>query len=113
MTTVSIRLLENDRVSVRGASRQLRGVVIDIDADETIPVTIDWTSWLAGDTISSVSNLASGVTVSGASNTTTAASFKLSGSSAGYVEHRVTTTAGAIKELIIWVNGPAWPMDYE
>lgn len=113
MTTVSIRVLENDRVAARGASRQGNGVFLAIDPDETIPVNVDWTSWLAADTIASVSNLASGVTISGASNTTTAASFKLSGSTAGYVEHRVTTTAGAVKELIIWVNGPAWPRDYE
>lgn len=113
MTQVLVRMLDNGRIAARGANRRENGVALSLDPDETIPVSVDWTQWLGSDTISSVANSATGVTVSGASNTTTAAGFSLSGATCGYVEHRVTTAAGAVKELLIAINGPSWPKDYE
>lgn len=105
MAGVSIRVLSGGRIAVHAASRQGRGVNIDIDSDETIPVAIDWSSWLGSDTIASVANSASGATLSGASNTTTAAAFKISGAGSAMIEHRITTAAGAVKELPIFING--------
>ena len=110
--TYRVRILENDRISTRGLRRAGAGVALDIDEDEVIPVVIDWSHWLAGDTITAVVNSATGVTVSGASNTTTTATMKLAASSAGFVEHRITTATGAKKELRIEVNGATAGDDY-
>lgn len=100
-----IRVMSNGRIAARGLSRSGQGVNLQIDSQETIPVSIDWSGFLGSDTISSVTNDASGATISGASNTTTTATFKISGADAGLIQHRITTTNGAIKELPIMLNG--------
>lgn len=63
-------------------------------ADEVLTVPIDWTDRLAsGETISSSSWEASGVTTSGASLATPVATVKVTGTS-GYVVNTVVTSAG-------------------
>lgn len=101
----SIYVMANGRIATRDATRTGAGVNIQIDDDETIPVAIDWSGWLGTDTISSVTNSATGATVSGASNTNTTAAFSISGATSAIIEHRITTAAGAIKEMPIFING--------
>lgn len=51
---------------------------------ETLDYTVDWSTWLDGDTIASVVNTAdSGITVSSESNTTTATTIWVSGGTVG------------------------------
>ena len=104
-----IKILENGRTITRGIGKKTAGSVIELDNDETLPVSIDWSDWLDGDTISSVTNDPTGVTVSGESNTTTTAAFSLSGN-AGLVEHRITTAAGTIKEHRLYVDAVGYPL---
>ena len=105
MAGPKIRVLGNDRIAVRDGYRAANGVGLLIDSDETIPISIDWSGWLGSDTISSVANSATGATISGASNTATTAAFKAQSSGSGIIEHRITTAAGAVKELPIFING--------
>tara|TARA_R100000951_G_scaffold19244_3_gene16026 strand:- start:12925 stop:13308 length:384 start_codon:yes stop_codon:yes gene_type:complete len=104
-----IKILENGRTITRGIGKKTAGSVIELDNEETLPVSIDWSDWLDGDTISSVTNDPTGVTVSGESNTTTTAAFSLSGN-AGLVEHRITTAAGTIKEHRLYVDAVGYPL---
>jgi len=67
------------------------------DADETTKQTISWSArMMEGDTIASVNNTASGVTVSTPTNTTTSNSYFASGVSgtSGYVTTEIVTTNG-------------------
>jgi hypothetical protein len=70
------------------------------DKDETLDYEIDWTSWLDGDTIDSVANSASGVSVTSSSNTTTANTIWVQGTS-GEVTTTITTASGRIKQKTI------------
>jgi len=112
MTDRLIKVLENGRFVARGVGRHNNGVVINLTEDESLPYTVDWSGWLGSDTISSVTNESHGPTVSNASNTTTTASLTITASSNGYIQHRVTTAAGATKELMIVVNGEAGRKGY-
>jgi len=103
MTDRLIKVLEQGRILTRGINKDGSRAFMVKDHDETLPITVDWSAWLGTDTISSVTNEAHGPGVSSASNTTTKASLTISGNS-GHVEHRITTAAGAIKELTIIVN---------
>lgn len=100
-----IRVRENGRIATRGLSRDGQGCRIAIDENETLPITIDWGDFLGADTIESVTNAATSASVSGASNTTTTASFLISSNSCGMIEHRITTAAGTTKEIPIYING--------
>ncbi|MBL4940363.1 MAG: hypothetical protein JKY81_01720 [Colwellia sp.] len=102
-----IKMLENNRMITRGIGQKNTGAILELDIDETLPVSIDWSDWLGTDTISSVENDATSVTVSNASNTTTTAAFSVS-SSPGVIEHRITTAAGSIKELRVYVDTPGF-----
>ncbi len=113
MTDRIVKVLENGRFVCRGF-RKVRGLpCISLDDDESLPITVDWSDWLQSDTISSVTNDATSVTVSSASNTTTTATMTLSANSSGYVEHRITTAAGSIKELVILVSGSSDSRQYD
>jgi len=71
--------------------------VVYQDADEVIRHSIFWGSALAaGDTIDTVVNMATGVTISGESNTTTSNSFFASNVSGitGFVTTEITTAGG-------------------
>jgi len=103
-----IKMLENGRMITRGIGQKSSGAILELDNDETLPVSIDWSDWLGTDTIASVVNEATSVTVSNASNTTTTAAFSLSGSP-GVIEHRITTAAGTVKELRVYVDTPGFP----
>jgi len=84
---------ENDRASYRGIKRLGPAHWMDYGrlADDRV-FTFDYTGWLNGDTISSVTRTASGLTVAGDSNTTTQAIQRVSGT--GYVDIKITTAAG-------------------
>jgi hypothetical protein len=99
-----VKVLENGRLITRGIFRRGRGAEILLDREEALPVTLDWSGWLDTDTIASVTNDTSGASVSSESNTTTTNAFTISGASTGYVDSRITTAAGSIKELRVYVR---------
>lgn len=99
-----VKVLENGRLVTRGIFRRGRGVEILLDRNEVLPITVDWSGWLGTDTIASVTNAASGASISNEANTTTQASMTVSGASCGYFDNRITTAAGSIKELRVYVR---------
>lgn len=110
MTDRLIRVLQQGKLILRGCKPRGRSVVANQDSNETLSYTVNWSSWLGTDTIASVSNVATGLTLSGASNTTTTATFKLSGSRSGWLEHRITTAAGNTKELLVLLEIDGFPV---
>lgn len=107
MTNRIIKVLENECFITRGIHQIAPGefVLSMKDVADVIPITVNWRRWLGSDTISEVTNSPTAATVSNASNTTTTASLTLSGGS-GYVKHTITTAAGTVKSIIIWINEP-------
>lgn len=103
MTNRLVKMLENGRIVVRGLSRRGIGVEVQMDRDESLPISVDWSGWLGSDTIASVTNAAAGASVSAESNTTDTVSLTLSGRSTGYLDSRITTSSGKIKELRVFV----------
>ena len=110
MTDRYVKVLEQGKLIHRGVKPRGRAVVANQDENETLPYTINWAGWLGTDTISSVTNQTTGVSISGASNTTTTATFKLSSNRSGWVEHRITTAAGNTKELLILLEIDGFPV---
>jgi hypothetical protein len=104
MTDRTIYVLEQGKVVTRGLGQSGQHPVLYLDEDEKLSVSVDWSEWLGTDTIASVTNEATLTTVSNAANTTTTASFLLNSRYNGYLEHRITTTAGQVKELKIMVD---------
>jgi hypothetical protein len=104
MTDRIVKVLENGRTITRGVNVKGSGFVLNADPDEVLPITFDWSGWLGTDTIASVANESHGPGISAASNTTTTATFTVSASSNGYIEHRITTAAGSVKEARLTVN---------
>jgi hypothetical protein len=78
------------------------------DPNSTLDYTINWSSWLTTDTISTVAwTVETDITQTATSNTTTTATIWLSGGEAGTeytVTCRVTTTAGRIDERSIAIR---------
>jgi hypothetical protein len=107
-----VKVLENGRLITRGLNTLGSNPILFIDEDETLAVSFNWTDWLDGDTISSVANSSHGPGVSGASNTTTTATFRVSATRDGYIEHRITTAAGNVKELNLLVRAQSTGRDY-
>lgn len=99
MTAYSVRVMENGRIATRGLSRRRDGVSIELDGGEAVPVVIDWSGWLGGDAIASADSAGQVIT-----ETTSAVTINGS-TSAGVIEHRITTQQGAVKMLPIYVNG--------
>jgi len=104
-----IKMLENGRMVTRGIGQKSTGAILELDLDETLPISVDWSDWLGTDTISSVTNEPTSVSVSNESNTTTTAAFSVSGSP-GVIEHRITTAAGTIKEMRLYVDAVGFPV---
>lgn len=78
------------------------------DPNATLDYTINWSSWLTTDTISTVVwTVETGLTVTATTNTTTTATLWVSGGEVG-TEYtatcRVTTTAGRIDERSIAIR---------
>lgn len=99
-----VKVLENGRMVTRGIFRRGRGVEILLDREESLPVTIDWSGWLGTDAIASATNETSGPSLSNEANTTTQTSMTVSGASCGWFDNRITTAAGAVKELRVYVR---------
>jgi hypothetical protein len=110
MTDRLIKVLEQGKLICRGLKHRGKNVSIAQDSDETLSYSVDWSTWLGSDTIASVINEATGVTVTGASNTTTTTTFNLNASRTGWVEHRITTAAGLTKELLLVVEIDGYPL---
>jgi len=104
MTDRLVKMLENNRRVCRGLAKRADGVAFLLDENETLDVSVDWTDWLGSSTIASVTNEATGVSVTSA-NTATTATLTLS-APPGIIEHRITTDGGEVKELRIYVNSP-------
>ena len=105
-----VKVLEQGKLVHRGVKPRGRAIVANQDENETLSYTINWAGWLGTDTIASVTNQSTGVTVSGASNTTTQATFKLTSNRSGWVEHRITTAGGLTKELLILLEIDGFPV---
>lgn len=110
MTDRFVKILQQGKQIRRGVKPRGKAVVANQDSNETLPYTIDWSGWLGADTIASVTNVVTGLTISGASNTTTTATFSLSGSRSGWLEHRITTAAGSVKELLVLLEVDGFPV---
>lgn len=94
---------ENGRTSTRGIRQTVESQFTARQRDEeTLDYTLDYSNWLGSDTISSVSRTASGTIVSSTSNSTTQSVQSLHGQ--GYVDIKITTAAGRIKEDRIYVE---------
>lgn len=79
------------------------------DPQAVLNYVFDWSLWLAlGETISSVVNtVPAGLTLTSASNTTTTATLKLSGGTAGQsykVSNRITTSTSQVDERTIIIQ---------
>lgn len=102
MADRTIVLAQNGRHSVRGLSvitpQEFRAYQ---DKDDALTYTIDYTAYLDGATISSVTRTATGTTVTGTSNTTTKIIQRLSGF--GYVDISATLSSGDTDVLRICI----------
>ena len=111
MTDRTVMILEQGKLICRGVKPRGKNISVNQDSNETLSYTFDWSGWLGSDTIASVTNETTGVEISGASNTTTTATFKLSASRTGWVEHRITTAGGLIKEITVAVEIDGYPLN--
>ena len=103
MADRTIVLAPNGRSSVRGLSEVgPQEFLAYQDEDDALTYTIDYTAYLEGATISSVTRAASGPTVTNTSNTTTRVIQRLNGS--GYVDIAVTTSTGDSDTLRITIR---------
>lgn len=105
-----IKVLEQGKSILRGVKPRGNAIVANQDENEALDYTVNWSGWLGTDTIASVQNVTSGLTLSNASNTTTAATFKLSGVMSGWLEHGITTTGGRTKELLVLLEISGYPI---
>lgn len=98
MTDRTIVLSTNGRHSLRGirsiSPREFEAIHLDNDA---LTYTIDYSQYLDGGTISSVTRTSNGLTVANTSNTTTKVIQRLS--DYGYVDITVTTSTGDTDQL--------------
>ena len=120
MTDRLVKVLEQGKLILRGLKRDGSNAVLSLDSDETLDLNFDWSDWLGSDTISSVTNNVTGVSVTSETNDTTTASMNVSATYSGLIEHRVTTDGGLTKEMKVFVSvdgfaisddyGIAWPL---
>jgi hypothetical protein len=108
------KILQQGKTILRGLKPRGNAIVAQQDRNEKLNYTIDWSGWLGSDTISSVTNAVTGISITGASNTTTTAAFSLESTQSGWLEHRITTAAGNIKELLVFleIDGAPIVSDY-
>lgn len=99
-----VKVLEQGKLILRGLKRSGSNAVLFLDSDETLDINFDWTSWLGSDTISSVTNNVTGISVTSETNDTTTASMNVSANYSGFLEHRITTAAGLTKEMKVFVS---------
>lgn len=99
-----VKILEQGKLVLRGLKRSGSNAILFLDSDETLNITFDWSAWLDDDTIASVTNNVTGVSVSNESNTTTAATMNVSANYSGFLEHRITTDGGLTKEMKVFVS---------
>jgi hypothetical protein len=110
MTDRYIKVLQQGKMIRRGVKPRGGSIVANQDSNETLNYTVNWSGWLGSDTIASVINDETGITVSAASNTATTTTFTLSSTRSGWLEHRITTTAGRVKELMILLEIDGFPI---
>ena len=89
-----VKVLETGKLILRGLKGRGRAAVLNMDDDETLNLTINWSDWLGSDTISSVTNEVTAV------NST----------HSGWIQHRITTAGGLTKELLILVEVAGFPV---
>jgi hypothetical protein len=110
MTDRLIKVLQQGKTVLRGLKPRGNAVVATQDENEVLDYIVNWSGWLGTDTIASVTNTTTGLTITNASNTTSTATFRLSGSISGWLEHRITTTAGRTKELLVLLEVSGFPI---
>jgi hypothetical protein len=110
----TIVLASNGRHSVRGISAAgPQEFCAFQDDNDDLTYIIDMSNYLDGATISSVTRTASGLTITGASNTTTRITQRLKG--AGYVTIKATLSSGDVDEMRVSINPRAnssWSDNY-
>ena len=102
--------MQQGKQILRGLKPRGNAAVLNLASGDSLDIRIDWSAWLGSDTIASVSNDVTGVQISSASNTPTTATLFLSGQNSGWLEHRITTTAGRIKQQMIFVEIGGFPV---
>jgi hypothetical protein len=110
MTDRLIKVLQQGKTVLRGLKPRGNAVVATQDENEVLDYIVNWSGWLGTDTIASVTNTTTGLTITNASNTTSTATFRLSGSISGWLEHRITTAAGRTKELLVLLEVSGFPI---
>jgi len=110
MTDRYIKVLQQGKMIRRGVKPRGGSIVANQDSNETLNYTVNWSGWLGADTIASVINDETGITVSAASNTDTPTTCTLSSTRSGWLEHRITTAAGRVKELMILLEIDGFPI---
>ena len=111
MTDRLVKVREQGKLILRGLKPRGRAAILSLDRDEALKVTIDWSDWLGSDTIASVQNEVTSVSLTGATNTTTQNSFTVSASYSGWIESRITTASGQRKEMLIIVEVNGFPVN--
>lgn len=101
-----IKVLDNGRILTRSANA-LNGTAALIEQGHQASTdwTVDWSDWLGAQTIASASNETYGPSVTEPTISGAQTAITISGDS-GWIIHRITTSAGQIKELRIRVKGP-------
>ncbi|MCJ8334628.1 MAG: hypothetical protein MJH10_10345 [Epibacterium sp.] len=99
-----VKVLEGGRFLTRGCNDMGSHVLLRVDPDEVLVFTVDWTPWLGGNTIQSVSNQAEGVTIT-SNYSGSIVTLKISGSP-GFIQHRISDSAGQTKEVRLEVRTP-------
>ena len=93
MADRTIILATNDRASYRGIKRLAEAAWLAFQrADDNLKYTIDYTNFLDGGTISTITRTLSGVTATSTSNTTLSAVQKLTGD--GYCDIKMLDSNG-------------------
>ena len=83
---------------MRAIKKDRAGLYVFQDKDETLDYIFDWKAWLAGDTIATVVNVATSLTLGTESNTTTTNTFWITGTD-GSITSTITTAAGRVKQM--------------
>ncbi len=94
MPDIRMTVLDWQRVRAHGLSQQADRWRAVVDKDDVLGLTIDWTRYLDGETISSTSYTASGVRVGSEAEASGITTASLSGIGEGDVQ---TTTSGGRK----------------
>ena len=116
MADRSIILAENGRTSTRGVKQLAEALFLAYQRDDdALKYTVDFTNWLSGGTISTVTRTLVGTVASSTSATTLTTTQKLRGQ--GYLDLKVLDSNGNTKTVRICIENrtedATWPQHYQ